>query len=129
MLYVREDILSKLVGVETSPTEGFNVEINLRKKKWLLCCSYNPNKNNIQFHLEKLTKTLALYSSILINENLIILGDFNVSIDNSYMAGFCDTYDLRSLIMEPTCYKNPENPTCTDLFLTIIPLVFKILVY
>ena len=32
MLYVREDIPSKLLGVETSPTEGFYVEINLRKK-------------------------------------------------------------------------------------------------
>ena len=123
MLYVREDIPSKLVGVETSPTEGFYVEINLRKKKWLLCCSYNPNKNKIQFHLENLTKSLALYSSN--HENLIILGDFNVSIDNSYMAGFCDTYDLRSLIMEPTCYKNPENPTCIDLILTNHSLSFQ----
>ena len=123
MLYVREDILSKLVGVETSPTEGFYLEINLRKKEWLLCCSYNPNKNNIPFHLENLTKSLALYSSNY--QNLIILGDFNVSIDNSYMAGFCDTDDLRSLIMEPKCYKNPENPTCIDLILTNHPLSFQ----
>ena len=65
----------------------------------------------------------ALYSSNY--ENLIILGDFNVIIDNSYMAGFCDTYDLRSLIMEPTCYKNPENPTCIDLILTNHPFTFQ----
>ena len=97
MLCVREDIPSKLMGVETSSTEGFYVEINLRKKKWLLCCSYNPNKNNTQFHLENLTKSLALYSPSY--ENLIILGDFNVSIDNSYMAGFCDIYDFISLKM------------------------------
>ena len=115
MLYVREDIPSKLVGVETSPTEGFYVEINLRKKKWLLCCSYNPNKNNIQFHLENLTKSLALYSSNY--ENLIIFGDFNASNDNNYMAGFCDTQDLRSLITEPKCYENPENRTCISLIL------------
>ena len=106
-----------------SPTEGFYLEINLRKKKWLLCCSYNPNKNNIQFHLENLTKSLAVYSSNY--ENLIILGDFNVSIDNSYMAGFCDTYDLRSLITEPTCYKSPENSTCIDLILTNHPRSFQ----
>ena len=79
MLYVREDIPSKVLGVETSPTEGFYVEINVRKKKWLLCCSYNLNKNNTQFHLENMTKCLALYSPNY--ENLIILGDFNVSID------------------------------------------------
>ena len=34
------------------------------------------------------------------------------------MAGFCDTYDLRSLIMGPKCYKNSENPNCIDLILT-----------
>ena len=33
MLYMREDIPSKLSGVETSPTEGFYVEIKLRKQK------------------------------------------------------------------------------------------------
>ena len=119
----REDIPSKFLRVEMSPTEGFYVEINLRNKKWLLCCSYNSNKNNVQFHLQSRTKSLALYSSNY--ENLILLGDFNVSIDNSYMAGFCDTYDLRSLITEPTCYKNPENPTCTDLILTNHPLSFQ----
>ena len=113
MLYVREYISSKLLGVETSTAEGFYVEIILIKKKWLLCCSYNPNKNNIQFHFENLTKRLVLYSSNY--ENLIILGNFNVSIDNSHMPGFCDTYNLRSLITEPTCYKNPEYPTCMTL--------------
>ena len=33
MLYVKEDIPSKLLGVETSPTEGFSLGIELRKKK------------------------------------------------------------------------------------------------
>ena len=95
----------------------------MRKKKWLLCRSYNPKKNNSQFHLENLTKSLAIYSSNY--ENLIILGDFIAGIDNSYMAGFCDTYDLTSLIIEPGCYKNPENATCIDLILTNNPRSFQ----
>ena len=33
MLYVREDIPSKLLSIENQPIEGFYVEINLRKKK------------------------------------------------------------------------------------------------
>ena len=65
--------------------------------------------------METQTKSLVLYSANY--ENLIILGYFNVNIDNNYMAGFSDTYDHRSLITEPTCYKNPENPTCIDLIL------------
>ena len=39
MLFVREDIPYKLISVENKPMEGFDVEINLRKTKWLLCCS------------------------------------------------------------------------------------------
>ena len=34
------------------------------------------------------------------------------------MASFCEIYELRSLINEPTCYKNPLNSSCIDLFLT-----------
>ena len=47
-------------GFENSPTEAFFVEINLRKKKWLLSCSYNPINENIENHLETLSNNLAL---------------------------------------------------------------------
>ena len=103
--------------------EIYYVEINLQKKKWLLCCSYDPNKNTIKSHIEILHKGLALYSSKY--ENFIVLGDFNVDKDNSYMTVFCDTYDLKCLIKEPTCYKNPEIPSCIDLILTNNPKCFQ----
>ena len=54
-------------------------------------------------------------------ENFIVLGDFSVGIDNNDMSVFCDTYNLKSLIKEPACYKNPENPSCRDLILTNSP--------
>ena len=59
MLYVREDIPSKLLSVENQPIEGFYVEINLRKKKWLFCGTYNPHRNNIDNHLDSLSKKLS----------------------------------------------------------------------
>ena len=34
------------------------------------------------------------------------------------MSNFCETFELDSLIEEPTFYKNPEKPTCIDLILT-----------
>ena len=41
LLYIREDIPSKLLSVNKN-IEGFFVEINLRhRKEWLLSCSYN----------------------------------------------------------------------------------------
>ena len=56
MLYVRADITQKLLSTKSFQMEGFYVETNLQKrKKWLLCCSCNPNKS----HLEILNKGLA----------------------------------------------------------------------
>ena len=63
MLYLRADIASKLLSIESLPIAGFYAETNFQKKKCLLCCSYNPNKNAIKSHLEILHKGLALYSS------------------------------------------------------------------
>ena len=40
-LYVRANFPSKLLSIESLPMEGFYVEINLQKNKWLVCCSYN----------------------------------------------------------------------------------------
>ena len=39
LFYVREDIPVELLSVEPFPAEFLFVEINLRKKKWLVCCS------------------------------------------------------------------------------------------
>ena len=45
-LYIRKDIPSRLLNSKSKTgTETISVEINLRKRKWFLHCSYNPNKN------------------------------------------------------------------------------------
>ena len=34
------------------------------------------------------------------------------------MKEFCDTYNLKNLILELTCFKNVQNPTIIDMILT-----------
>ena len=64
ILYIREDIPSRLVSTESSQVEGFFVETNLRnKKKWLLCCSYKPKKDLIRQHLFALSKSIDVFTS------------------------------------------------------------------
>ena len=46
------------------------------------------------------------------------MGDFNVDMENINLKDFCDLYNFKNLIKEPTCFKNPVNPTCIDLMLT-----------
>ena len=114
LFYVREDTPVKLLSVETSPAECLFVEINLLKRKWLVCPSYNPHKDNLRNHLQLIRQKLNLYSSNY--ESIILVGDFNSEIYDKCMNDFCESYNLSTLIRESTCYKNPENPSCIDLF-------------
>ena len=123
MLYVREDIPSKLLSIENQPIEGFYIEINLSKKKWLLCGTYNPHRSNIGNHLDSLSKNLSLFSSAY--DNYIVIDEFNIEADSKEMSSFCDTFDLTSIIKKPTCHKNSDNPSCIDLILTNKPLSFQ----
>ena len=38
--------------------------------------------------------------------------------NDSAISVFSDTYDLKILTEERTCYKNPNKPSCIDLILT-----------
>ena len=43
---------------------------------------------------------------------------FNSEVGENEMSKFCQAYNLKNLIKEPTCFKTPENPSCIDLILT-----------
>ena len=63
LLYVTGNIPSKLLSIEPIHSKCFFVELNLRERKWLISCSYNPHKNNIFKHIKILSKNLDLCSS------------------------------------------------------------------
>ena len=54
-----------------------------------------------------------------------MLGDFNVSPEVSHIKTLCESYGLRNLVKVPTCYKNPQNPSCVNLILTNSPTRFQ----
>ena len=122
LLYVREDILSTLLNTELF-IEGFCIEINMKKKKWLLVCTYNPNKNSISNHLKEIGKNLDNYSSKY--DNFILLGDLNSEPTESAVRDFCQIYECKNLIKDNTCYKNLEKPSCIDLIVTNRPKCFQ----
>ena len=77
LLYIREDIPPRLLN-EYKPPENVKClfgEINIRKK-WVLCCSYNPHKNNIYNHLHYLRKGLDVCLKHC--DNLFTLGELNL---------------------------------------------------
>ena len=48
-----------------------------------------------------------------------------MEIEETNMKSFCENYNLKSLTKQPTCYKNPNKPTCIDLILTNVPRMFQ----
>ena len=123
MLYVRADIPSNLLAFEDKPIESLFIELNLQNTKILINCSYNPHKSEIKKHLTALRNSLDLHSSKY--EKILILGDFNVEIEEANMKSICQNYNLKSLIKQLICYKNLNKPACIDLILTNVPRMFQ----
>ena len=101
------------------PIWNFFVEFNLRSRKLLLSCSYNPNTNLIADHLHCIGRRIVFCSSKY--DNFIVLGDLNTEVSNSFSEQFCSSYNLISLIKEPTCIKTYDNPSGLDPILTNHP--------
>ena len=99
------------------------VEIRLRNNKYILIAGYCPHKelsSSFLSHVGRaLDKMLGKY------ENILIIGDFNSTQNELCMRDFCETYSLENLIKEPTCYKNPKNPSSIDVMLTNTPNSFQ----
>ena len=74
-------------------------------------------------HLDALSIYLDLHSTTY--EKSLILGDFNVGIEEQHMKASCDNYNLTTLIKQTTCYKNPNSPTYFDLMLSNTPTSFQ----
>ena len=79
----------------------------------MLFGGYNPKKVTITTFLGKLSANLDHYMNTY--DNLLLIGDFNSQVDEQDMTFFCETYDLKNLIKEPTCYKSLTNPSNIDL--------------
>ena len=95
----------------------------LYKKKWLINCSYNPHKNNIENHLDIISRSLDTDSTKY--ENIVLLDDFIVCVNDEALKTFCKPYSFSSLIKQPTCFKNSKNLSCIDLMLRNKPHSFQ----
>ena len=77
---------------------------------------YNPNNERTTYFFNQISKVIDIYLKDY--ENIILIGDFNTTIAETTTSDFCQMYNLQNLINEPTCYKNPKNPSSIDMILT-----------
>ena len=61
-MYFRNNITIKLLKLEnlSSDIAAIFIEMNIKSKKWLLCCTYKPHKSLTENHLRQLQYILYL---------------------------------------------------------------------
>ena len=107
LVFVRKNKPTKLIDSQIK-IEGFFIELNIRRKKWLLCCSYNSKYSQISHHLKEIGKYFDVLTSK--SGNTILMGDFNAELAGTVVSDFCEIYNLKNIIREKTFFKNPNNP-------------------
>ena len=120
-MFVRENLITRFLSRHSFPhdIEISLIELHLRKKKWPICCCYNPHKNLIK----ELAKGIQIYSNNY--DDILLMGDFNAEFSETSFSSFWELYEVKSIINQSTCYKNSTNPLCIDLFLTNSPNNFQ----
>ena len=123
MIYVREDIPSDILLKHKidDNIEIIFIEINLRKMKLLLIAAYNSpttkyRKPDSEFFIQ-IAHALDVYSGY---DKFVLAGDLNINAfdGNEDLDDFMDEFHAKNLVKEPTCYANPLNPSCLDLYIT-----------
>ena len=73
----------------------------------------------ISEHLNKIGKNLGLL--LFKYDNCMLIGDLNVELTETTVSDFCGIYNLKHLIKDKACFKNPTKLTCIDLIVTNRP--------
>ena len=111
MFYVNERIPSKVLSL----FELILLEFTVKNRTWLCVGIDRLPSQNEKYFIDHLSKTLGQLSRQY--DKTVLIGDFNLTIDNKSLENFMTTFDLECLIQKPTCFQS-SNPTCIDLILT-----------
>ena len=125
ILYINENIPCRPINDHpTFPNlELIAIEIHQNKRRWIFIGMYKPPSQNDWEFTSRLSSIIDYYSPKY--ENLILIGDFNLSIENQHLDALIQAYNLNNLINKPTCFQS-NIPTCIDLILTNKKDLFKL---
>lgn len=112
LLYIAENIVCKRLFLQNCPNdiEVIFVELRFNNEKWVLVGVYHP-PNQLD---EYFTNSMCQLLSELKYENIIVIGDFNMTESSPYMSYLKTDQSLSNLIKSPTCFKSLRKPTCID---------------
>ena len=117
LFYVGQNLSCKIVNTYNFPTdvEILPLELALTKRKWFILGLYKTPSLRSEIFISEVTKALTFYSEKC--DNILLMGDFNMTPENHHLKDFADSNDFENLIKEPTYFKS-TSPTTIDLFLS-----------
>ena len=90
------------------------LEFTVKSRRWLYVGICRPPSQNEKCFIDHLSKTPGQLSCQY--DKTVLIGDFNLTIDNKSLENFITTFDLQCLIKKSTSFQS-SNPTCIDLIL------------
>ena len=117
-LYVKDSIASKQLNSheENINVEAIYSEINIQKRKQRHIGTQKPIQYDSPF-LENLLNNLSTRLCYLRDyANMLLLGDFSMTPENTNLQHITDSFNLENLIHDARCFKG--LPSCTDLIFT-----------
>ena len=75
-----------------------------------------------QKDINRIRAILGYYSQKY--DNVTIIGNFNITTENTHLQSMMQAYNLNNLIKEPTCFQS-NNPSQIDLILTNQKSMYK----
>ncbi|XP_057308019.1 uncharacterized protein LOC130645912 [Hydractinia symbiolongicarpus] len=121
--YVKKGLICKqLSNLEPKKNEVICSEITVRNKKWAIFSVYRPpESSNLGNFFIEIERSLDL--AFKTYDNVVVMGDINIDCDDSSstrfdsFTTFCETYNLKNLIKQKTCFTN-TRASRIDVFLT-----------
>ena len=89
--------------------------MKLSKTNWLVIVTYKPPSLSDIVFTSEISNILTFYRST--HDNILLMGDFNMTLSNPKLSELIADHERCSLISEPICFKS-INRTCIDNFLT-----------
>ena len=81
----------------------------------------NPQKSLIENKFREVWTHFYLSSFI----RFILMSDFNSKPHETVMSYFMELHIFKKIVKLPTCFKNPEKPSCIDFFSPTDQVIFK----
>ena len=125
LTFVRDGIPVKEICSHTFPheIEVIVIELIVKKQKWLLLNLYRPPSQCSKFFFNGIEKGLDFYSNKY--QKFILIEDLNCEPVDCVIREFMDSYGLKKIVKDPTCFKSNET-RCIDLRLTNGKEILKI---